>query len=459
MTAIDKVLDGPPNNFLQNIKTTLNWTFRPYDFLDECSQQYGDPIRFGGEQLTSAVYFSHPTALEQIFTANPTTFTIGAANRFLQPLLGSNSLILLDGERHHHQRKLVAPPFHGEHMQASGWLICDVTKQAVRQLRVNEPFQVRQFMQDISLRVIFRAIFGLDEGERLERLRHLTISVLDSVGSTLGSSQLLIPSLQKNWSKWSPWGAFLYQKKQLDELLNAEIQLRRSRRIKNHSDGSYSIDCDILGQMMSAHDEAGQPMSDIEIHDEVITLLFGGHETTASALTWALYWIHYHPHVCERLLKELETLPIQPGIKDITRLPYLGAICQETLRLYPIIPVGFGRFLNVPLEVMGYQFDKGTALFPAIYLTHRREDIYPEPRKFRPERFIERIFSPYEYLPFGGGNRRCIGATFAPFEMKLVIATILREHSFALTSFRSIKPKRRGISVAPPNHLQMFVAE
>jgi cytochrome P450 family 110 len=459
MAENNKLLNGPPNTFLQNIKTTLDWTFRPYEFLDDCSQRYGDPIRFGGEKFTSAVYFSHPKALEQIFTADPATFTIGAANRSLQPLLGLNSLILLDGDRHQHQRKLVAPPFHGENMQASGLLICDVTKQVINQLKVGEPFRVRQCMQDISLQVILRNIFGLHEGEQPQRLKQLIISVLDSVGSTFGSSQLLIPSLQKNWGKWSPWGRFLLEKQQLDELLNAEIQQRRSAKTKPDNTEYHSIYNDILSQMISAHDEAGQPMSDAEIHDEIITLLFGGHETTASALTWALYWIHYYPDIREKLFKELNTLPPEPNPKDIIRLPYLEAVCQETLRIYPIIPIGFGRFLNAPLEVMGYRFEKGSALFPAIYLTHRREEIYPEPTKFRPERFLERRFSPYEYLPFGGGSRRCIGAAFAPFELKLVLATILREYSLSLTDLRPVKPKRRGISVAPPSNLQMVVTK
>lgn len=174
-------------------------------------------------------------------------------------------------------------------------------------------------------------------------------------------------------------------------------------------------------------------------------------------MTWALYWIHHFPEVREKLLKELNTLPPEPNPKDITRLPYLSAVCQETLRIYPIIPVGFGRFLNTSLEVMGYQFQRGTALFPAIYLTHRRGDIYPELTHFRPERFLERQFSPYEYLPFGGGNRRCIGTAFAPYEMKLVLATILRETELSLINHRPLKPVRRSVSVAPPNSFQMLV--
>jgi cytochrome P450 len=447
--------NGPPSNFFQNIKTTLDWTLRPYEFLDECSRKYGDPIKFGGEQHTAAFYFSNPKALEQIFTANQADFTIGAANKFLQPLLGPNSLILLDGGRHQHQRRLVAPPLHGEQMQASGRLICDVTQCVMGQLRIGETFYVRKYMQDISLKVIFSAIFGLEESERSQQLRNLTLSVLDSIGSTFGSSQLLIPFLQWDGGLWSPWGRFLREKQLLDELLDVEIKKRRSSEHSDRSSDSRKINCDILSQFIAARDEADQPMRDEEIHDEIITLLFGGHETTASALTWALYLVQCNVNVRDRLLAELRALPLNPSIKDIIHLPYLGAVCQETLRIYPLIPIGFGRFLNRPLEVMGYCYQPGSALFPAIYLTHRRQEIYPEPTRFMPERFLDRQFSPFEYLPFGGGNRRCVGAAFAQFEMKLVIATILRNYSLSLTNFRSVRPRRRGISVAPSNNLQM----
>ena len=453
---MNTTLKGPPNNFFQNIQTTLNWTFRPFEFLDECAKKYGDPIRFGGEQFTSAVYLSHPIALEQIFTADPNLFTIGAANQFLEPLLGSNSLILLDGERHHQQRKLVTPPFHGEHMRACGQIICEVAKQVISQYKVGEPFRVRFCMQDISLQVILRTVFGLHSGERFHQLKQLIVAVLDAVGSTVGSGLLLIPSLQKDMGKWSPWGYFLHQKQQLDQLLYAEIQERRNAQTYNLHGQVSSPTGDILSQMIGACDAAFS-MSDAEVHDEIITLLFGGHETTASALTWALYWMHRFPEVREKLLCELDTLPPEPDPKDITRLPYLNAVCQETLRIYPIIPVGFGRFLNTSLKVMGYQFQRGTALFPAIYLTHRREDIYPEPTHFRPERFLEKQFSPYEYLPFGGGSRRCIGMAFAPYEMKLVLATILRAAEFSLINHRPLRPVRRSVSVAPPNSFQMLL--
>jgi cytochrome P450 len=201
---------------------------------------------------------------------------------------------------------------------------------------------------------------------------------------------------------------------------------------------------------MSARDEAGEPMTDVELRDELMTLLAAGHETTASALTWALYWIHKLPEVREKLLQELDSLGDNPNPSSIARLPYLSAVCSETLRIYPVALITFSRRVKVPLPLMGYEFEPGTLLTGCIYLTHQREDLYPEPKRFKPERFLERQFSPFEYLPFGGGSRRCVGAAFAVFEMKLVLATILQDKQLALADNRQVKPVRRGLTSTPP---------
>jgi cytochrome P450 len=188
-----------------------------------------------------------------------------------------------------------------------------------------------------------------------------------------------------------------------------------------------------------------------------MTLLFAGHETTASALAWAFYWIHNLPEVRQTLLQELDTFSQDSDPSAVSKLPYLNAVCSETLRLYPIVLFTFGRTLKSPLEVMGYQLEAGTLLAPCIYLTHHREDIYPEPKRFKPERFLERQFSPYEYLPFGGGNRRCLGYAFALFEMKLVLATVLSQVELALVDKRPIRPARRGITFSPSGGVEMIV--
>jgi len=441
--------DGPTTPRYLRILRTFRWIFRPLDVLEERVQRYGDTFALGRDTSTPLVYISNPKAIQQILTTDPEMFEIGRGNRVLQFLLGENSLILLDGQKHQRQRRLLIPPFHGERMRTYGKLICDITEQVISQWKIGEPFKVRSVTQEISLRVILSAVFGLDKGQRFDQLQQLLSSLLDVIGSPLTSSFLFFPSLQKDLGAWSPWGRFLRQKQQVDQLIFDEIQERREQ-------ASPSGD-DILSLLLSARDEAGQPMTNEELRDELLTLLVAGHETTASALAWALYWVDRLPEVRDRLLSELDTLPPDADPTAIARLPYLNAVCQETLRIYPIAINPFPRTLKVPMELMGYQFEPGTTLLISVYLTHHREDIYPEPKQFKPERFLERQFSPYEYLPFGGGNRLCIGMAFAQYEMKLVLATILSRYNLTLADNRPVKPTRRGFTVAPPGTMRMVV--
>ncbi|HEY9610075.1 cytochrome P450 [Allocoleopsis sp.] len=425
----------------------LKLIFRPLDYLDEYSQRYGDIFKVGGDNSPPFVYVGNPQAIKEILTADPAQFHSGQGNGVLRYLLGDNSITLLDGDRHERQRRLLMPPFHGDRLRTYSQLICDITQDVTNEWMIGKPFAIRPPMQEITLRVILRAVFGLDEGERFQQLRQLLNLVLEALGTPLSSTLLFFPSLRQDWGPLSPWGRFLRIKQQVRQLLYDEIRERRAQ-------GDFSR-TDILTLLLSARDEAGQPMTDEELHDELMTLLVAGHETTASALTWALYWIHHLPVVQDKLLHELETLGDGVDPMEIARLPYLSAICSETLRIYPIAPSTFIRILKSPMEIGGYQFEAGTALMPSIYLIHQREDIYPEPKHFKPERFLERQYSPYEYFPFGGSNRRCIGAALALLEMKLVLATIVSRYQLKLTSSRPIKPVRRGLTLAPPAGMQM----
>ncbi len=420
---------------------------RPTERLDECAAQYGDIFISKLSGFRPFVLFSHPQAIEQIMTADPNLFDSGVANRMLHPLVGDYSLLLLDGNTHQRQRKLLTPPFHGDRMKSYGKLICKITEEVMNKQAIDKIFSIRSAMQEISLRIILRAVFGLDETERFSQLRKLLSSLLDSVGSPLSSSLLFVPALQKDFGAWSPWGRFVRQKQKIKELIYVEIH---ERRLKNNTLGE-----DILSLMMSVKDEAGQPMTDAELNDELMTLLFAGHETTASALAWAFYWIHTLPVVKEKLLKELNSLSSNFDPNEVAKLPYLTAVCQETLRIYPIAMFTFARIPKASYQVMGYNFEPGTQLTPCIYLTHQREDIYPEPKKFKPERFLERQFSPYEYLPFGGSNRRCIGMAFAMFEMKLVLATVMAQWQMNTAETKPVQPVRRGITLAPSGGVKM----
>ena len=438
--------DGPKTpSFLQ----LLQWIADPIGYMEANARRYGDIFTAPIGDFHRMVFVSNPQAIQKILTNDTKQFTApGELNRILQPLLGDYSVIMVDGDRHKRQRQLLMPPFHGERMRAYGELICDITEKVMNQLPPGQLFSARSAMQDISLQVILQAVFGLYEGERYQRLKQLIGSMLELFRNPLSSSFLFFRSLQRDLGPWSPWGYFRRQQKQIDELLYAEIQERREQPDPNRTD--------ILSLLMSARDEAGEPMTDVELRDELLTLLFAGHETTATAMAWSLYWIHHLPEVGDKLLKELTQADFS-NPTNIVKLPYLTAVCQETLRIYPVGILTFARRAKEPVELMGYQFEAGSELYGCIYLTHHREDLYPEPKQFKPERFLDRQFSPYEFLPFGGGSRSCVGMALAQYEMKLVLATILSRYELALADNRPVRPQRRGVTLSPAGGVKMVV--
>lgn len=441
----------PP--FLQTppLWNLLQWIIRPLEFLDASANQYRDSfaVRFGN--LPPLIFFSDPQAIEKIFTVNSHQFDSGRGNWILRTTLGDNSILLLDGDRHQRQRQLLMPPFHGERMRAYGQIICQIAEEVIDQWQPGQALTVRPFMQEISLAVILRAVFGLGEGERSQRLKQRLGLLIDLTSTRFGFATSFFPILQRDFGPWSPGGRFIRFKQGIDQLLYAEIQERRE-----HPDPSRN---DILSLLLAARDDAGQPMTDEELRDELLTLLVAGHETTATAITWALYWIHQSPGVRAKLLTELESLGDDFEPMSIARLPYLNAVCSETLRIYPVAFITEIRIAKASVQVMDYEFAPEAHLVPCIYLVHHREDLYPEPKRFKPERFLERQYSPFEFLPFGGSNRRCIGAAFALFEMKLVLATILRRCQLALVDNRPVLPVRRGVTIAPKGGVQMVVTE
>ena len=423
----------------------MQWIADPFAFMNNCVERYGDCFTARvASNFRPMVFVSNPQAIQQILTGDTKQFEApGDVNGLFRPLLGEHGLILISGDRHRRQRQLIMPPFHGERMKAYGEIISDLTEQVMSEWKMGEPFSIRHSMQAISLRVILSAVFGLNEGDRYQQMEELITSVLDVTGSPLSASMLFFPILQQDLGAWSPWGRFLRQKQQIDSLIYAEIQERREQGDTNRTD--------ILSLLMAARDEAGAALTDVELHDELMTLLTAGHETTATAITWALYWIHKQPEVRAQLLQELDSLGEQPDNSAIFRLPYLNAVCSETLRIYPVGMLTFPRVVRSPVQMVGYDLEPGTVLVGSIYLTHQREDVYPQPKQFKPERFLERQFSPYEYIPFGGGSRRCIGMAFALFEMKVVLAKILSNFELALADNRPVKAVRRGLVSAPTN--------
>jgi cytochrome P450 family 110 len=429
----------------------VQWIVDPVRYLENAAKKYpdiftADIVGFEGP----VVFVNHPKAIQEIFTNDRKKFAaLGKANRIFQPLIGDTSTIMLDGDRHKQRRQLLMPPFHGERMRAYGSLICDLTEKVFSQLPLNKSFSARTVTEEISLLVILEAVFGLNEGERYDQIKHLLTLLMDVFQSPLTSSFLLLPFLQQDLGGWSPWGRFLRQRQQIDQLLYAEIAERREQPHLNR--------IDILSLLMSARDEEGNSMTDQQLRDELMTLLLAGHETASTAMAWSLYWIHHKPEIGEKLLQELNTLGDSPDPMEIFRLPYLTNVINETLRIYPLLMATLPRVVQEPVELLGHTIEPGTVLVGGIYLTHHRESLYPEPEEFIPERFLEQQFSPYEYMPFGAGVRRCIGEALAIFEMKLVLATILLSYQMNLESNQPEKAQRRSVTLAPANGVKMII--
>jgi unspecific monooxygenase len=427
----------------------MGWIADPLEFQDRYSRKYGDIFTMRLSGLGSFVVIGNPQAIGEIFSQDAKQFDVGRGNTLAIPLLGQNSLMLMDGDPHRRERKLLMPPFHGERLQTYAKQICLITEQVARQWQVGQPFVARTAMQKISLEVILQIVFGLSKGERYQQLKPLLTDWINMTDSPLRSSMLFLRFLQQDWGPWTPWGRMKQRQRRVHDLLQAEIEERRTRGNEERTD--------VLSLMMAARDENGQAMTDEELRDELLTILFAGHETTATTLAWALYQIHKLTDVREKLLHELNSLGENSHPLDIAQLPYLTVVCQETLRMYPVLPAIFARITRSPMRIAGHQFSAETILLPSIYLVHYREDLYPEAKQFKPERFLERQYSPFEYFPFGGGSRRCLGYALAQLEMKLVLATILSKYQLALTENKSVKLQRRGFTLAPTGGVQMVM--
>ena len=431
----------------------IQWVTDPVGYMETAAQKYPDIftaeiIGFGN----SIVFVNEPQAIQQILTNDRKQFSApGKLNELLKPILGNSSVIMLDGDRHKKRRQLVMPAFHGSRMQNYGQLIFDLTTKVFDSLLVNklanQTFLAREAMQDISLQVILQSVFGLYDGDRCQQLKMLMTKMTQLFASPLTSALLFFPSLQKDMGVWSPWGNFIHQRKQIDKLIYLEIAERRA-----NPDSSRT---DILSMLLAASDEEGQSLSDAELRDELLALLLAGHETTATAMSWALYWIHRLPDVKQKLLKELESISDRTDFMSMFRLPYLTAVCNEALRIHPVAMLTFPRVVEEPTELLGHKLELKTIVIGCIYLLHHREDLYPNSQQFNPDRFLERSFSPYEFMPFGGGVRRCVGEALAQFEMKIVLATILSRYSLELCDRAPVKPQRRGVTLAPTGGIKM----
>lgn len=420
----------------------------PFSYMDGISQRYGDIVRVMYDS-TPLVYVSHPSGIKQIFSNTKEITAKGALNQSFALLTGNQGILQLDGLRHKHRRKLLMSAFHGMRMQACGQRICELTEKIMGQQAISKPFVAYPTIEDITLSVGIEVVIGLHEGERHHKIKHLFASLFKHELSPLLELLKKLFFWRWNLGQSSSRSHLLELRQELFQLLSAEVEERRQQADLSGTD--------ILSELVLARDETGEPMTNEEIRDLLISPLGAAQGASATAIAWSLYWIHCLPTVHKRLLAEIDSLGNNPDPMSIVALPYLSAVCNEALRIYPTQLFAFPRLVESPVEVMGYELHPGTILIANIYSTHQREDLYPSPQQFQPERFLEKQFSPYEFLPFGGGTRSCLGGTFALFEMKLVLATILSRYQLALVSKRPEKPKFGGLLCYPANGVKMLI--
>jgi cytochrome P450 len=407
-------------------------TAQPYGFMAARWRRYGDVFRSHFPIFGRVVYVADPADIKRVFAGDPATFHAGEANAMaLGDALGENSLLTLDEDRHMSQRKLLLPAFHGESVRRYAEVMAEETAREVERWPVGREFALRPRMQAITLEVILRAVFGVRDDERMNLLR-TRIPRLAETTSVLS----WLPIMERDLGGLSPAARFRKALAAVDELIYAEIAERREQEPGE----------DVLSLLLAARHEDGTPMSDVELRDELMTLLTAGHETTATGLSWTF----------ERLLRTPRVLQDLLGSLDDDE--YLDAVVKESLRVRPVI-VDVARVLKEPIVLGGYQLPAGILVLPGIAAVHMRPDLYPEPHEFRPERFLDGGAESYAWIPFGGGVRRCIGASFAQVEMRIVMREVLKRVTLRAASPRPERAKVRHVTVVPARGCRVIVAE
>jgi cytochrome P450 family 135 len=416
-----------------SLALTVVWALAPTWVLDRCVRRYGDTftLTFGpsGRKL---VMLSDPEAIKAVFTAPPEVAPSAAGASPIAPVMGPSSVITLTGPEHMRQRKLLLPPFHGERMREYADVIVQATQRSMAEWPIGEPMKLSRRTRAITLEVILRAVFGV-EAERMGALR-------DAIGGLLtpGQTPALLLNALRRPVEARPTGSIGRALDHLDVVIYAEIARRRAQE-------DLAERADILSLLMLARDEDGQAMTDQELRDELVTLLLAGHETTATSVAWAIERLVRHPDKLARLVAEIDAADGDE---------YMQAVISETLRVRPVVPMVV-RVLQQPLNVGGRELPRGTRVVPSIYLTNRNPAVYDAPEEFMPERFLDKAPETFSWIPFGGGIRRCIGASFATLEMKLILQTMLSELAPSLParggrlSRKGEWNRRRAITLVP----------
>ena len=419
---------GPPYpSLIQGIGL---WT-RPLAYLERCRARYGKRFTVRLPLNPPFVIITTPDEVKQVYTAPPDVLHPGEGAAVLEPLVGRNSVILLDEDAHIEQRKLMLPSFHGERMERLADLVSEVADHEIDTWSRAPEVELHPRLRALTLEIILRAVFGLDPGPRLDALRD-RLSALLAYGD---QPITLLPKpserMLRLFDRRGPMAGFLTTRERVDRLLFEQIDERR--RDSEERD-------DILSMLLDARHEDGSEMSRQELRDELMTLLVAGHETTASTLAWAFERLTREPAVTERLVAEIEA-----GDGDA----YLTATIQETLRRRPVLPNTAPRLVKQPVEVGGRRYPEGVCLVANAYLLHHDSDLYDDPYAFRPERFLDEPPGTYTWIPFGGGRRRCLGSSFAMLEMKIVLPAVLRAYELRPVGAGHEPPRRHNITVRP----------
>ena len=424
--------DLPPGPALPKIVQGLLFVFKPLEFLERCRARYGGIFRLRLPAEYGHVYYlSDVDLIGKVFAGDASVMHAGEANAVLEPVTGPRSVLLLDEDEHLRHRRMLLPPLHGQALESYAGTIAEIATRHFEQWPVEEPISLRPRFQAITLEVITEAIFGEAGSTRAPELRVLLDGLFE-----LSAAKILLFGLSRLLTGEASPRRIRRTRAKIDSLLVSEIEPRRA-----NPDGSG-----ILSLLLEARDEQGEPLSDTEICDELVTLLLAGHETTATSLSWTVERLVRHP----RVLLELEA--------ELAREEhaYLDATLNEILRVRPVV-MDVGRRLTEPVELGGYLLPAGSYVLPSIALVHSSAEHHDQPTEFRPERFLDAKPSGSAWLPFGGGRRRCLGAAFAMLEMKLIVTLLLERYTIEATRSQEESPRLRGVTLAPARDCEVIL--
>ena len=427
----------PPGPSAPPWSQLFRFLFTPRPFLTKAQREFGTPFTVQLPASMPIVIFHEPEAVKEVFTGSPSELYAGEANAILRPFLGTHSVLVLDGDSHMRQRRLLLPPFRGDRMKSYGDAMIGAAREQMSGWG-RGPMRLQLQTQAITLDVILRTVFGMEarDRDRYATVRDAVVSTLRGLDNPLS----VVTAFQRDLGPWSPWGRFLAKRARMRALVTEEIVRRRKTGREDRTD--------VLSMLVEATHEDGEPMSNDEIRDELVTMLIAGHETTATALSWAFHRLSRHPEVLRKVQAELDSVYPDGVVRaeSIGELTYLDAVAKETLRMHPVIP-GVGRVLQKDVRIGGHDLPEGVMVACSILLAHMHPGSWKNPERYDPDRFLGKRASPYQFFPFGGGVRRCIGEAFALWEMRAVLATVLR--AMEPVAVAPVTTIRRNITLTP----------